>query len=90
MSRAVEAVLGERIASGLVIVKDGHAETGGAPLHHIALREAAHPVPDSRSVGATAELLFLVDSAGAHRSGHLSNIRWWLGLTYSTCSGYCA
>lgn len=66
MSRAVEAVLGERIASGLVIVKDGHAETSGAPLSRIALREAAHPVPDSRSVGATSELLFLVDSADAH------------------------
>jgi glycerate 2-kinase len=66
MSRAVEAVLGERIASGLVIVKDGYADTGGAPLARIALREGAHPIPDSRSVGATAELLSLVDSAGAH------------------------
>jgi glycerate 2-kinase len=65
MSRAVEDVLGERIASGIVIVKDGHADTGGALLARIDLREAAHPVPDSRSVGATAELLFLVDSAGA-------------------------
>ena len=66
MSRAVEAVLGDRIASGLVIVKDGHVETGGAPLSRITLREAAHPVPDSRSVGATAELLSLVESTGAH------------------------
>jgi len=66
MSRAVEAVLGERIASGLVIVKDGYAETGGAPLARITLREASHPLPDGRSVGATAELLYLVDSAGAH------------------------
>ncbi len=66
MSRAVEVVLGDRIASGLVIVKDGYAETSGAPLFRIALREAAHPVPDSRSVGATAELLSLVGSADAH------------------------
>ncbi|MEP6776382.1 MAG: glycerate kinase [Chloroflexota bacterium] len=66
MSRAVEAILGDRIASGLVIVKDGYAETGGAPFARIAIREAAHPLPDSRSVGATAELLFLVDSADAH------------------------
>lgn len=66
MSRAVEDVLGDRIASGLVIVKDGHTDTGEAPLVRIALREAAHPVPDGRSVGATAELLSVVESAGAH------------------------
>ena len=64
MSRAAEAALADRIASGLVIVKDGHTSTGGAPLERIALREASHPVPDGRSVAATAELLQLVQSAG--------------------------
>lgn len=66
MARAVEDVLGDRIASGLIIVKDEYANTGGAPLRRITLREAAHPVPDSRGVEATAELLSLVESAVEH------------------------
>ena len=38
--------------------------TGGAPLRHITLREAADPVPDARGAGATAELISLIQSAG--------------------------
>ena len=65
MARAVENALGDRIEAGLVIVKDGHASTGGAPLRRIELREASHPVPDEQGVAATAELLRLVQGAGA-------------------------
>ncbi len=64
MAHAVEDTLRYRITSGLIIVKDGHASTGGAPLRYISVREAAHPLPDARGVAATAELLRIVQSAG--------------------------
>jgi glycerate-2-kinase len=52
--------------SGVVIVKDGHAtkeETQSLAVHHgIKILEAAHPVPDQRSVDASQELLNLVTS----------------------------
>jgi glycerate 2-kinase len=63
MSRAAEEVFGERIASGIVVVKEGHVSTGGAPLSRIALVEAGHPVPDQRGVDATALLLDIVGDA---------------------------
>ncbi|MEA2574936.1 MAG: glycerate 2-kinase [Chloroflexia bacterium] len=62
MSRAAEEVLGERIAAGLVIVKDGHG--GDAPLERIQVVEASHPVPDRRGVEATGRLLEMAALAG--------------------------
>ena len=47
--RGLEAMLGDRIDAGLLIVKHGH----GFPLQRIKVREAAHPVPDAASVEAT-------------------------------------
>jgi hydroxypyruvate reductase len=64
MARAAEDVLGERIAGGLVIVKEAHADTGGDPLKWIELVEAAHPVPDRRGAEATSRLLEMAESAG--------------------------
>lgn len=63
MARAAEEVFGERIASGLVVVKEGHTYTGGAPLSRISLVEAGHPVPDLRGVHATTQLLDIVRDA---------------------------
>jgi hydroxypyruvate reductase len=63
MARAVEDNLGERIAAGLVVVKEGHRNTGGNPLRHIELVEAAHPVPDIRGVDAASRVLALADTA---------------------------
>ena len=60
MAAAAEEALGERIAGGLVAVKDGH----GAPTRHIRLVEAGHPVPDARGAAAAAEILDLVAAAG--------------------------
>ena len=60
MAAAVEEVLGERVATGLVIVKEGH--TG--PTRTVALREAGHPIPDGRGVRGTAELVELVERSG--------------------------
>ena len=64
MAHAAEDVLGGRITNGLVIVKEGHTDTGNRPLEHIFLREASHPVPDSRSIDATSELLKIAEEAG--------------------------
>ncbi len=64
MARAVEDSLGERIVRGLVIVKEGHTQTGGRLLQHIDLVEASHPVPDSRGVEGTNRLLDIADGAG--------------------------
>jgi glycerate-2-kinase len=61
MAAALEAVAGARIAGGLVVTAPGH----GAALRHLALREAAHPVPDARSQVAAVEALDLVASAPA-------------------------
>lgn len=46
MARAVERLLGKRIAGGLINVKDGHT----AKLHRIELNECGHPIPDARGV----------------------------------------
>jgi glycerate-2-kinase len=59
MAAAAEAVAGDRLAGGLAVTKDGH----GAPLRRIALRFAAHPVPDARSEAAAREALELVGRA---------------------------
>ncbi|HXF61954.1 MAG TPA: DUF4147 domain-containing protein, partial [Caldilineaceae bacterium] len=48
MAQAVEAVLGERIDAGLVVVKTGH----GGPTQRIEIVEAAHPRPDMAGVEA--------------------------------------
>jgi glycerate 2-kinase len=45
---------------GLVLTRYDHAE----PTRHIAVREAAHPVPDEAGVAATAEMLALLGTAG--------------------------
>ncbi|HKP52831.1 MAG TPA: glycerate kinase [Chloroflexia bacterium] len=63
MARAAEEVLGERIASGLVVVKEGYTGTGGAPLSRVMVCEAGHPVPDERGVSATTRLLEIVNGA---------------------------
>jgi glycerate 2-kinase len=61
MARAVEDALGDRIAEGFVVVKDGYT----APLRRIRLAEAGHPVPDTRGLAASGRLLDLATSAGA-------------------------
>jgi glycerate 2-kinase len=62
MAAAVEDQLGAHVSAGLVIAKDGHA----VPTRHVAVREASHPLPDTRGVTATAELRALLASAGEH------------------------
>jgi hydroxypyruvate reductase len=61
MARAVEDVLGDVLAEGLVIVKTGHA----APTNRIDIVEASHPVPDQAGVAAGDRMLALMEGAGA-------------------------
>ncbi|MCC6175775.1 MAG: glycerate kinase [Chloroflexi bacterium] len=60
MAVAVEEVLGERVAGGLVVVKHGHT----APTRIVTLREASHPIPDETCVNGTAELVSVLDGSG--------------------------
>lgn len=61
MARVLEDILGDRIAGGLVVVKDGYRR----PTKTIRIAEASHPVPDKRGRAAAGELLRLAESAGA-------------------------
>jgi hydroxypyruvate reductase len=61
MAAAVEAALGDRVAEGLVAVKDGHL----AGTRRIRLVEAGHPVPDERGAAAAREIRRLAEEAGA-------------------------
>jgi hydroxypyruvate reductase len=60
MAQAAEALLGNRIDHGIIIVKYGHTK----PLRTIILREAAHPLPDDAGMKATAEIRKLLREAG--------------------------
>ena len=60
MAQALEEVLGERIAGGLVIVKDGY----GVPTRRVAVVEAAHPRPDERGERFSLCQLEMVRRAG--------------------------
>jgi glycerate 2-kinase len=56
MALAVEALLGERIARGIIIVKRGHR----VPLRKIEVVEAGHPIPDQAGVDATESIIGLL------------------------------
>jgi hydroxypyruvate reductase len=60
MAAAAEDVLGDRIADGLVVVKDGYR----APTTRVRLEEAGHPVPDARGEAAAREIRRLAEAAG--------------------------
>jgi hydroxypyruvate reductase len=61
MAAAVERRLGDRIAGGLVVVKDGYT----VPTRRIVLKEAGHPVPDARGQAAAEEMVRRVRAAAA-------------------------
>jgi hydroxypyruvate reductase len=60
MAKAAERVLGDRIAAGLVNVKDGHT----AKLRRIELNECGHPVPDARGVDGARRIAEIAEGAG--------------------------
>ncbi|MBW1695958.1 MAG: glycerate kinase [Deltaproteobacteria bacterium] len=60
MAAAIEDILGERIAKGIVNVKYGHV----AQLKTVKLIEAGHPIPDENGQAGAQSILNLVNDAG--------------------------
>jgi len=60
MAEAVEDMVGEHIADGVVAVKDRYTESTSS----IAVGEAAHPVPDERSLKAARAVSHVAIEAG--------------------------
>ena len=61
MAQGLEAVLGERLHAGAVIVKSGHL----APVSRVEIYEAGHPIPDAAGVAGAEAMLRLARRAGA-------------------------
>jgi glycerate 2-kinase len=59
MGGAVEDVLGDRIAGGLLVIPRGPA----ASLQRIALARGSHPLPDEKSMRAAREILAIAGGA---------------------------
>jgi hydroxypyruvate reductase len=59
MAQVLEEILDDRIAQGLVVVKDGRSTR----TRRIRLVEAGHPLPDARGLQAAQELLRLAHDA---------------------------
>ncbi|MFC1955993.1 glycerate kinase [Chloroflexota bacterium] len=64
VAKALEEILGERIADGVIIVKEGQPDT----LKRVKVREASHPLPDERGFLAAKEMKTL---AGMARKGDI-------------------
>jgi glycerate 2-kinase len=59
MALAVESLLGNRIAAGLIVVKEEHT----APLKIIGQVEASHPVPNEAGIAGAQRILDMVRAA---------------------------
>lgn len=60
MARALEEILDDKIADGVLLVKYGHQQE----LSKIRCLQAAHPVPDQQGLQGSRELLALAKRAG--------------------------
>jgi hydroxypyruvate reductase len=60
MAAAVEEILGDRIARGVVVTKYGHVQ----PTKTIRIHEAGHPVPDDAGIAGAQALLDHVTGLG--------------------------
>ena len=60
MACALEDILGERITTGWINVKDGYT----APTRAITLHEASHPFPDSRGVEGSQRIVSVLRETG--------------------------
>ncbi len=61
MAQGLEAVIGPKIAGGLINVKYGHT----APLKYIQLNECGHPVPDESGISGARRIAEIAKSAKA-------------------------
>ena len=57
MAGAMESILGDRLAGGVVNVKYGHS----TPLRRVELIEADHPIPDAAGVNGTEKIVGLLE-----------------------------
>jgi glycerate-2-kinase len=62
MGAEVEKILADRISGGHIVVKYGHS----CKLKYIDVSEAGHPVPDSKGLSATKEILKIAEMAGCN------------------------
>lgn len=60
MARGAQRALGTLLVHGLVVTKAGHADIGGLDAARFRIVEAAHPLPDERSLAAGRALLDFV------------------------------
>ena len=60
MAKALEDMLADRIAAGVIVVKENH----GLPLKTVRIHEAGHPMPDERGIRGAEDILALADAAG--------------------------
>ncbi len=61
MAEAVQEVLGDRLDSGLVIVKEGYTTKNDLP-ERIKIVEAGHPIPDIRGVKGADKVIELLEN----------------------------
>ncbi len=59
MARAFEELLGDRLTTGLICVKEGHLEA----LHRTEILEASHPIPDQRGLAAAHRFAEMAQTA---------------------------
>ncbi len=62
MAQALEALLGDRITAGTVVVKYNHSK----PTRIIRILEAGHPIPDENTIQGTRQIAELAVRAGAN------------------------
>jgi glycerate 2-kinase len=64
MSEAIASVLGDRLHTGIVIVKEGYQDQSAQqPLAGIEILQAGHPIPDERGVHASRRIARLLQKA---------------------------
>jgi hydroxypyruvate reductase len=68
MARGAQRALQQRLVDGLVVTKAGHADVGGLPEARWRIVEAAHPVPDGRSLAAGRTVADFVSALPADRA----------------------
>lgn len=61
MALAVEDAIGPLIADGCIVTKYGH----GRDLRYMRVIEAGHPLPDSKGLAGSRELLSIAEGAGS-------------------------
>jgi hydroxypyruvate reductase len=64
MAAAVEALLGDHVSGGAVVVKNGHRGTYNP--RRVRILEAGHPVPDANGLAGAREVLSVLRGAGAN------------------------